>query len=308
MKTTADVPGSHPAPSLPPPSGSRRIALRAASFWPRLRGEINRRGTIDVLRGGVKHGPHHVELFHGTPSAGNETARRLFELNRFTVTRQLRYSRDETQHSLDIALFINGLPVFTFELKNNLTKQTVHDAIRQYERDRNPKEPLFRLGRCVAHFAADENEVRFRTHLKGRASWFLPFNRGWNQGAGNPPNPEGLKTEYLWREVLDRGSLTDILENYAQLLEEMDTETGRKKRKLIWPRYQQLDVVRRLLAAAGQSRGREALLDPALGGQPQEFFNRVAGAPDDPPEEGRQARLRLDHRGHRPPDPGQADP
>ena len=103
-------------------------------FLARLQGEINKRGTIEVLRHGIKHGPHHLELFHGTPSAGNETARRLFELNRFTVTRQLRYSRDETQRALDIALFINGLPVFTFELKNNLTKQTVHDAVRIVDR------------------------------------------------------------------------------------------------------------------------------------------------------------------------------
>ena len=235
-------------------------------FLSRLQGEINKRGTIDVLRLGVKHGPHHLELFHGTPSAGNETARRLFELNRFTVTRQLHYSRDETQRALDIALFINGLPVFTLELKNNLTKQTVHDAIRQYQRDRDPREPLFRLGRCVAHFAVDESEIRFCTHLKGKASWFLPFNRGWNQGAGNPPNPEGLKTEYLWREMLARGSLTDILENYAQLLEEKDTKTGRKKRKLIWPRYQQLDVVRRILAdAVSHGAGKRYLIQHSAG-------------------------------------------
>ncbi|MYA40707.1 MAG: type I restriction endonuclease subunit R [Gemmatimonadetes bacterium] len=235
-------------------------------FLARLQSEINKRGTIDVLRRGVRHGPHHLELFHGTPSAGNETARGLFEANRFTVVRQLRYSRDETQRALDIVLFINGLPVFTFELKNNLTKQTVHDAVRQYERDRNPREPLFRLGRCVAHFAVDESEVRFCTHLKGKASWFLPFNRGWNQGAGNPPNPDGLKTEYLWREVLARGSLTDILENYAQLLAEQDPKTGRKKRKQIWPRYQQLEVVRRLLAnAARHGAGKRYLIQHSAG-------------------------------------------
>ena len=248
-------------------------ALRLAEDGPtrrkllaRLQGEINKRGTIDVLRGGAKHGPHQLDLFHGTPSAGNETARRLFKLNRFTVTRQLRYSQDETQRALDIALFINGLPVFTLELKNNLTKQTVHDAIRQYEKDRNPREPLFRLGRCVAHFAVDESEVHFCTHLKGKASWFLPFNRGWNQGAGNPPNPDGLKTEYLWREVLARRSLTDILENYAQMLTPKDARTGRRKRIQIWPRYQQLDVVRRLLEDAGrQGAGKRYLIQHSAG-------------------------------------------
>ncbi len=222
-------------------------------FLARLQGQINKRGTIDVLRHGIKHGPHDLSLFYGTPSADNETARQRFRQNRFTVSRQLRYSRDETQHALDIGLFINGLPVFTFELKNNLTQQTVHDAVWQYKKDRNPREPLFRLGRCVAHFAVDESEVRFCTRLRGKASWFLPFNRGWNHGAGNPPNPDGLKTEYLWREVLARTSLTDILENYAQMLAPKDARTGRKKRIQIWPRYQQLDVVRRLLDDAGRN-------------------------------------------------------
>jgi len=174
---------------------------------------ISKRGTIDVLRNGIRHGAHDLDLFYGTPSPGNDKARLRFELNRFTVTRQLRYSRDETQLALDMVLFINGLPVFTFELKNSLTKQTVDDAVWQYKKDRNPREKLFELGRCVAHFAVDESEVRFCPHLKGKASWFLPFNRGWKDGTGNPPNPHGLKTDYLWREVLTRESLTDILDD-----------------------------------------------------------------------------------------------
>ena len=169
----------------------------------RLQGEIAKRGTIDVLRHGLRHGAHDLDIFYGTPSAGNVQAQRRFAQNRFTVVRQLRYSRDETQRALDIGLFINGLPVFTFELKNSLTKQTVHDAVWQYQKDRNPREKLFEFGRCVAHFAVDESDVRFCTHLKGKASWFLPFNRGWNDGAGNPPNSSGIKTDYLWREVTD---------------------------------------------------------------------------------------------------------
>ena len=219
-------------------------------FLARLQGEITKRGTIDVLRKGLKHGPHHLDLFYGTSSPGNERAQERYEHNRFTVSRQLRYSRDEAQRALDIALFINGLPVFTFELKNSLTKQTVDDAVQQYRRDRNWREKLFEFGRCVAHFAVDDGEVRFCTRLQGKASWFLPFNRGWNDGAGNPPNPNGIKTDYLWREVLSRDSLTDILENYAQIVETKDERTGRKKREQIWPRYHQLDVVRRLLADA----------------------------------------------------------
>ena len=235
-------------------------------FLARLQGEIAKRGTIDVLRHGVRHGAHDLDLFYGTPSAGNPQAQDRFAQNRFTVVRQLRYSRDETQRALDIGLFINGLPVFTFELKNSLTKQTVADGVEQYKRDRNPREKLFELGRCVAHFAVDESDVRFCTHLKGKASWFLPFNRGWNDGAGNPPNPSGIKTDYLWREVLARESLTDILENYAQVVEAKDEKTGKKKRTQIWPRYQQLDVVRRLLAdAASHGAGRRYLIQHSAG-------------------------------------------
>ena len=238
----------------------------ARKFLARLQREISRRGTIDVLRYGVGHGAHDLDLFYGTPSAGNSQAQERFERNRFTVVRQLRYSRDETQRALDIGLFINGLPVFTFELKNSLTKQTVDDAVEQYRRDRNPREKLFELGRCVAHFAVDESEVRFCTHLKGKASWFLPFNRGWSDGAGNPPNPGGIKTDYLWREVLARESLTNILENYAQVVEAKDEKTRKKKRTQVWPRYHQLDVVRRLLAdAAADGVGRRYLIQHSAG-------------------------------------------
>ena len=217
-------------------------------FLARLQGEIARRGTIDVLRKGIKHGPHSIDLFYGTPSPGNVKAKVLYSQNRFSVTRQLRYSMDNAQLALDLCLFINGLPVATFELKNSLTKQTVDDAVEQYKRDRNPRERLFEFGRCLAHFAVDDHEVRFCTHLMGKDSWFLPFNRGWNDGRGNPPNPNGLKTDYLWKEVLTRDSLTNIIESYAQVVETKDDRTGRKKRAQIWPRYHQLDVVRRLLA------------------------------------------------------------
>ena len=235
-------------------------------FLARLQGEISKRGTIDVLRHGIRHGAYDLNLFYGTPSAGNPQAQERFAQNRFTVVRQLRYSRDDTQRALDIGLFINGLPVFTFELKNNLTKQTAGDAEEQFKRDRNPREKLFELGRCVAHFAVDESEVRFCTHLKGKASWFLPFNLGWNDGAGNPPNPNGIKTDYVWREVLTRESLTNILENYAQVVEAKDEKTGRTKRTQIWPRYHQFDVVRRLLAdAATHGTGRRYLIQHSAG-------------------------------------------
>ena len=253
------------------PEATEALALDGDSparrkFLARLQGEIAKRGVIEVLRHGIRHGEHQLALFYGTPSPGNVDARERFERNRFTVTRQLRYSRDESQRALDIALFINGLPVITFELKNNLTKQTVSDAVEQYRRDRSPREKLFAFGRCVAHFAVDESEVRFCTELKGKASWFLPFNRGFDDGAGNPPNPKGIKTDYLWRDVLARRNLTDILENYAQIVETKNEKTGRKTRKQIWPRFHQRDAVRSLLAdAAEHGAGRRYLIQHSAG-------------------------------------------
>ena len=256
----ATQPDSAPALRLSEECPTRR------KFLARLQGEIAKRGTIDVLRNGIRHQAHDLDLFYGTPSLHNETAQRRFRQNQFSVTRQLRYSRDDAQRSLDIGLFINGLPVFTFELKNSLTKQTVNDAILQYKRDRNPRAPIFQFGRCVAHFAVDENEVHFCTHLRGKASWFLPFNRGWQGGAGNPPNPSGLRSEYLWRKVLTRESVSNILENYAQVLASKNAKTGKKKRVQIWPRYQQLDVVRRLLEhARTHGAGKRYLIQHSAG-------------------------------------------
>ncbi len=235
-------------------------------FLARLQGEVTKRGTIDVLRKGIKRGPHQIDLMYGTPSPGNERARELNRQNRFSVTRQLRYSRDETHLALDLGLFINGLPVATFELKNSLTKQTVNDAVEQYKRDRSPRERLFELGRCLVHFAVDDHEVRFCTHLRGKASWFLPFNRGWNDGAGNPPNPNGLKTDYLWKQVLTRDGLTDIIENYAQIVASKDAKTGKKTRQQLWPRYHQLDVVRKLLDdASTRGVGHKYLIQHSAG-------------------------------------------
>ncbi len=218
-------------------------------FLARLQGKIAKRGIVDVLRKGIHHGPAAIDLFYGSPSPVNTKASERFTANIFSVTRQLRYSKDETQLSLDLGLFINGLPIATFELKNRLTKQTVEDAVQQYKRDRDQRELLFQFGRCLVHFAVDDQEVRFCTYLKGKASWFLPFNKGWRDGAGNPPNPSGIKTDYLWRDVLTREGLTDIIENYAQVVEEKDERSGRKKKTQIFPRYHQLDVVRKLLDA-----------------------------------------------------------
>ena len=232
----------------------------------RIQGEIGKRGVIDVLRHGVKHGAHELELFYGMPSPGNLKAAERFALNRFSVTRQLRYSRDDTAHALDLALFVNGLPVATFELKNSLTKQTVEDAVEQYKRDRDPREKLFEFGRCIVHLAVDDAQVMFCTQLKGKASWFLPFNKGWNDGAGNPSNPTGIKTDYLWKDILTPSGLTDIIENYAQIVERKDPKTNRTKRDQLFPRFHQLDVVRKLLAdARTKGAGRRMLIQHSAG-------------------------------------------
>ena len=225
-------------------------------FLTRLRWEIQNRGIIDVLRNGVEHRQYSVRLFYGTPSPGNQEAADLNVRNRFSVTRQIHYSTRNPNLSLDLALFINGLPVITFELKNNLTKQTVEDAVEQYKRDRNPREDLFRPGRCAAHMAVDENRVRFCAELEGQSSIFLPFDIGYDGGAGNPPNPQGLRTDYLWQESLTPTSLTDIIENYAQQVQ----------RKQVWPRYHQLESVRRILYDTSlNGAGRKYLIQHSAG-------------------------------------------
>ena len=184
------------------------------------------------------------------------------------MTRQLRYSGDETQLALDLGLFINGLPVATFELKNSLTKQTVEDAVWKYKKDRNPRERLFEFGRCVAHFAVDDHEVQFCTHLKGKASWFLPFNKGCKGGAGNPENPGGWKTAYLWEEVLERHSFLDILARFIHLQIEEKRLGGRKiqRETMIFPRFHQLDCVRKLVAdARANGAGTNCLVQHSAG-------------------------------------------
>ena len=166
-------------------------------FLNRVKTQIQNRGIIDVLRNGIEHGAHSIRFFYGSPSPGNQSAAELNAKNRFSVTRQVHYSPKNPGLSLDLVLFINGLPLITFELKNNLTKQTVEDAVEQYQTSRDPRDDLFRPGRCAAHMAVDENRVRFCTELAGLKSVFLPFDQGHDGGAGNPPNPQGLRTDYL---------------------------------------------------------------------------------------------------------------
>ncbi len=248
-----------------------KSSMARQKFLARLQEEITKNGVIHVLRSGIKHGALSFDLFYGTPSAENAKAVARHAQNRFSITRQLRYSREQTKRALDLCAFINGLPVITFELKNSLTKQTVEDAVEQYKRDRDPRETLFAFGRCVVHFAVDDHEVRMCTALKGqkgmaKESWFLPFNKGWNDGAGNPPNPGGIKTDYLWKDILTPARLTEILENYAQIVEEVNEKTGKKKLVQIFPRYHQLQAVRQLVEAArSEGVGRNYLVEHSAG-------------------------------------------
>lgn len=222
--------------------------IKKNQFLNRLQGEIAKRGIIDVLRNGVKVYPASLILFYLTPTENNAKAKEMYEKNIFSVTRQLMYSNDTTRLALDMCVFINGLPVITFELKNQLTKQNVDDAVEQYKTDRDPRELLFQFKRCMVHFAVDDARIKFCTKLDGKSSWFLPFDKGYNDGAGNPPNPDGIMTDYLWKDILTKNKLSRIIENYAQVVVEEDPETKKKTVKQIFPRYHQLDVVEKLLA------------------------------------------------------------
>lgn len=227
--------------------GIRKSHQKYAQFLNRLQGEIAKRGIIDVLRNGIKIYPASLVMFYMTPSENNQTAKALFEQNIFSVTRQLMYSKDNSKLALDFCVFINGLPVITCELKNQITKQDVEDAVYQYKTDRDPRELLFQFKRCMVHFAVDDTRIKFCTKLSGKSSWFLPFDKGYNDGAGNPPNPNGIMTDYLWKEMLTKGELANIIENYAQVIEKTDPDTKQKSYTQIFPRFHQLSAVKALL-------------------------------------------------------------
>lgn len=233
------------------PDSFETIVIRGEDkFLKRLHDQIKARGIIDVFRSGVKDLDLTVYLYYKQPASNlNTKALHLYNANIFSVNRQLHYSLSNS-NSLDMAILINGLPIITFELKNQWTGQTVKNAIKQYQTDRDPKEPLFHFGRCMVHFAVDADLAYMATGLKGYNTFFLPFNKGVDHGAGNPVNPSGLKTDYLWKEILTKSSLSNIIENYAQIVEEEDEDTGKIKRKLIFPRYHQLRVVKNLLSHA----------------------------------------------------------
>lgn len=229
-------------------------------FFTRLSADLTKRGVSDVLRKGFRYISELFDMYYPLPSELNPTAKKYYEKNIFCVTRQLFYSVNNTD-SIDVMLSLNGLPIMTMELKNHYTDQTIENAIKQYQNDRNPKEDtsalLLMKKRCAVHFAVDDDLIMMCTELCGKSSWFLPFNKGVNGGAGNPANPTGIRTSYLWEDILGKHSLSDILENYAQVVKKKkrvkDKKTGKKKdvekELVIWPRYHQLDAVRQMLDA-----------------------------------------------------------
>lgn len=234
-------------------------------FLTAIQAAVEKRGVIDVLRKGVYYHNDLIDFFYGKPSEVNEKAKELYEKNIFSVTRQLHY-HPVHNYSIDMVIFINGLPIITMELKNLITHQNIYNAMKQYREDREAKDLLFHFGRCMVHFAVDDNEIMMCTELKNKASWFLPFNKGYKDGAGNPPNPNGVRTDYLWKEILTKESLTNIIENYAQIVEEVDKKTKKKKRKQIFPRYHQLDAVRKIIADVKQSPiGKRYLIQHSAG-------------------------------------------
>jgi len=239
-------------------------------FLKRLAGEIERRGALDVLRNGLKDSGCKFRLAYFRPASGlNEDTRRLHAANLFSVVRQVHYSM-KNEKSLDLVLFLNGIPIFTAELKSPLTGQDVEDAIRQYKTDRDPREPLLAYGRCLAHFAVDPDLVYVTTKLTGASTLFLPFNRGKFGGAGNapvPPTRQGYATAYLWEETWARDSVLDLIRQFIHEVEEED-DKGKKtgRRFLIFPRYQQLDCVRNLVADARErGAGQRYLIQHSAG-------------------------------------------
>lgn len=246
--------------------------LKSQHNWQRLVLEllskrIKKYGILKVLKGGLSINDAHLTLMYSAPYNDiNPEVAANFECNIFSVTRQLYYSSTDTRLSLDVVLFINGLPVATLELKNAWTGQQAYQAREQYRNTRDPHEPLFQFSRCLVHLAVDTDEVYMTTKLDGKKTYFLPFNKGHNFGKGNPPNSNGHRSAYLWEEIFTRRSLTNIIEHFAKLVEEKDEKTKKVKKTLYFPRYHQLEVVRKLLQdVAANGVGQTYLIQHSAG-------------------------------------------
>lgn len=216
----------------------------------RLVRELDKKGMLKVIREGIDdHGVHLDFAYFKPESHLNPETIELYEKNILSVTRQVHFSVKNPDLSVDLVLFLNGLPIATVELKNPFTGQDVSNAERQFIYTRDTNEMLFQFKkRALVHFAVDPNEVSMTTHLKGEDTYFLPFNKGYQNGAGNPPNEHGYKTDYLWKEVWNKDSWMDIIQKFIHVEEKEIRVNGKIKIKetMIFPRYHQLDVVRKL--------------------------------------------------------------
>jgi type I restriction enzyme R subunit len=226
-------------------------AVARQRFGQRLVAELDSRGTIDVLRRGVEDLGVRIRLAYFKPAHSlTPELESLYAKNRFAVTRQVAHSESATKDAIDVMLSLNGVPVATAELKNETTNQNVEHAIRQYRKDRNPKDLIFDR-RVIVNFAVDEDQVFVTTRLAGENTTFLPFNQGSGGagrpgGKGNPPNATGYNTSYLWEQVWQRDNWLDLLNRFVH----EDRPSGKSKRatrgKIIFPRYHQWDLVKKL--------------------------------------------------------------
>jgi type I restriction enzyme R subunit len=227
---------------------------------------IKQKGLLHILKKGLQVDNAFLVLMYPAPLASSSAkVHENFEANIFSVTRQVNYSQANPLEEIDMVLFLNGLSLVTMELKNAWTGQTArYHGQKQYREDRDPNQPLLQFGRALVHMAVDTDEVFMATKLAGKSTFFLPFNKGYNQGEGNPPNPDGHKTAYLWEEVFEKRSLAGIIQHFVLL--EGDAKAPLAKKTLIFPRYHQLDVVRKLLDhAATTGVGHSYLIQHSAG-------------------------------------------
>ncbi|MDQ1270441.1 MAG: type restriction enzyme subunit, partial [Thermodesulfobacteriota bacterium] len=232
----------------------------------RLDRMIKTKGLLHLLKKGLGVDDAYFSLFYPAPVASSALrVKEQFQSNVFSATRQVHYSLDNPGESIDLVLFINGLAFSTLELKNPWTGQTARcHGQKQYRTRRDNKQPLLQFGRCLVHMAVDTDEVYMTTKLAGPSTFFLPFNKGQDQGAGNPPNPNGHKSAYLWEEVFSKASIANLLEHFVRL--DGKPKDPLNKRTLFFPRYHQMDVVRKLVGHAAENGvGQTCLIQHSAG-------------------------------------------
>lgn len=227
---------------------------------------IKKQGVLHLLKKGLSVDDAHLTLMYPAPLASSSAVvSQDFAANLFSCTRQVAYSAQNPKQEIDMVLFINGIPLITLELKNHWTGQNAsYHGQKQYREDRDISQPLLHFGRCLVHMAVDTDEVYMTTKLAGKATFFLPFNKGHRHGKGNPPNPYGHKSAYLWQEVFSKESLANIIQHFVRL--DGSAKELLSKRTLFFPRYHQLDVVRKLVDhAAHHGVGQTYLIQHSAG-------------------------------------------